>query len=120
MVAIAAVDHTQHVVDDRAALAQLPGRQHDLTAGRDDVFDNEHPLASDLRPSASFAVPYDFGSLRTNAAGNPAASDSAVATGTPPSSRPARTSVPAGTSGSICCAMSRRIAGSPSKRYLSK
>src|SRR4051794_38436634 len=43
-----------------------------------------------------------------------------VTIGMPPSSRPARTSVPAGTSGAMASAMSRSRTGSDSKRYLSK
>lgn len=58
--------------------------------------------------------------FRTNAAGSPEASDSAVTTRTPPSSSPARTSVPSGVSGTICSATCLSRAGSPSKRYLSK
>ena len=65
-------------------------------------------------------MPYGFASLRTNAAGRPVCSDSAVAIGTPPSSSPAITSVPGGTSGAAAAAIAASSTGSASKRYLSK
>src|SRR3954451_1283715 len=71
-------------------------------------------------PSASRAVPYALACLRTKVVGSPVRNDSAVAIGTPPSSRPASTSVPSGTRATRAAAISSSNSGSASKRYLSK
>ena len=72
-------------------------------------------------PSQSRSVPYFFGSLRTKNAGSPVAEDSMVASGTPPSSSPARPSIPAGHERDECLDdLGQQSPGSDSKRYLSK
>src|SRR3954447_17796804 len=71
-------------------------------------------------PSASLAVPYDFASLRTKRVGRPVTCDRTVAIGTPPSSKPASASIPAGTDGAMASHSSRSSGGSASNRYLSK
>ena len=71
-------------------------------------------------PSHSRSVPYFFGSLRTKNAGSPVTEDSMVASGTPPSSSPAKPSIPEGTSGTSASTTSASRSGSDSNRYLSK
>ena len=95
-----AVDDAQRVLDDGALGAQVLGREHHLAAGRHDVLDDhEQALPPDVAALADRSVPYFFGSLRTKKTGSPVTDESIVARGTPPSSSPARPSVPAGTQG---------------------
>src|SRR5690606_3104081 len=42
------VDDAHGLFDDCAGFTQVAGRQHDLTARRDHVLDDEDPLASDV------------------------------------------------------------------------
>ena len=114
------VDHTDRVLDHGPFGPEILGGQHDLppVVTTSSTITRRRPATSP--PSQTRSVPYFLGCLRTKYAGRPVTEESIVASGTPPSSKPARPSVPAGTSGTSASTMSRRRAGSDSKRYLSK
>ena len=71
-------------------------------------------------PSASLAVPYSLAFLRMNTTGMPVLAETMVAIGMPPISSAPSSSVPSGSSSTICVATRSRRAGWASKRYLSK
>ena len=63
VLSVAAVDDTKDVLDSGPQLAQVLGRDRDLTAGRDHVLDNEHPAPGDLAPLGQFGGAVALGSL---------------------------------------------------------
>jgi NAD(P)-dependent dehydrogenase (short-subunit alcohol dehydrogenase family) len=107
------VDHAQGVVD----LGAGGGRSFvEATTWPPEVTTSSTTSTrrpSTSAPSARRRVPYAFASLRTKAAGMPVTCDSITASGTPPSSRPASTSVPSGTSGARASASDRSRPGRP-------
>jgi hypothetical protein len=118
--ALLAVDNAERLVNHRTAFSQVSGRKRDLPAGGDDVLDDEHAAARDVGALGKLSRAVGLGGLPHEHDRQTGLQRERVATGTPPSSKPASTSVPGGIWSAASSAIARSSIGSDSKRYLSK
>ena len=95
---VASVDHTEDVRDDGAEPAEILGRLDDLSARCNHVLDHKQPAACDLAALGELGCPVGLGCLPDEHGLKSARERERSGEGTPPSSSPARTSVPAGIS----------------------